>query len=388
MYGHIDKEGHLVPGGPPQKRAIITGITGQTGAWLAKSLLEDGYVVYGLTRRCSTDNLYRLRYLNILDHNNLFLVEGDLNDPDSVRELFRKCPDEFYHLGAQSHVQTSFNQPTYTFQTNTIGTLNVLEALRHVYPTCRLYFAGTSEEFGSSVDDDGYQRETTPLHPRSPYAVSKQAAHALVVNYREAYGLHLSVGLSFNHESCLRGELFVTRKITKYVAALSTKLHMSGDITDFPKLQLGNLKSSRDWSDARDIVDGIKLIVAQNVPDDYVLASGYTYSVERFLKEAFKWIPQRYKDELPIRWEDYVEINPDFIRPAEVEYLRGDATKASKKLGWKPKYDFKDMVHDMVLHDMVECSAAASRNRYCECDFNTVDLVMNKKELVHGEISW
>lgn len=340
-----------------QKTAVIFGITGQDGAFLSRLLLGHNYKVFGVARRSSCDNRTRLREFNILNHQDFVLVDGDITDYRSVHAVLKtagdhnlKCnqhilPVEIYNLAAMSDVGISFNQPEVCFDVNTKGVLNILQEMS-LYPKLfKLYQAGTSEQFGSSVDEDGFQRETTPFHPRSPYAVSKVAAHHLVQNYREAYKLHASVGILFNHESDgMRGENFLTRKVTKYIGNLYKNIQNPKNGI-FQKLQLGNIKSSRDWSYADDMIYGMYLIVQQDKPDDYVLASGETHTVKEFLDRAFNVI------DIP-DWTPYVDFLPSLIRPSEVDYLRGDSSKARDKLRWQPKVNFDQLVVKMVKYDI------------------------------------
>lgn len=350
-------------------KALITGITGQDGSYLADMLLEKNYEVYGIHRRSSTNTFDRISHI-VSDR--FHLVEGDITDPTSMREIVRDVqPDELYHTAAQSHVATSFKQPTTTWNTNATGTLNVLEAIRHESPHTRLLNCATSEMFGSNFDDkEGkkIQSINTPFHPRSPYAVSKVAAYDLVRNYRDAYGLHAQSAITFNHGSPRRGENFVTRKITKWIGEFDRWIDQEfytvlplffiphdhiyyGDPVrenspkTFPKLRLGNLKAYRDWSHAKDVVEAFYLMLQRDTPKDYVISSGETYSIEDFLAAAFLEIGIE-------NWKDYIVIDPAFYRPAEVEYLLGDSTPIREELGWKPKYDFKGLVKEMVRCDL------------------------------------
>lgn len=336
------------------KTAIITGITGQDGSYLAEYLLGIGYNVVGIKRRTSTNNQQNIEHIK---DPNFSIIEGDITDMASMSGIIADySPDEFYNLAAQSHVHTSFSQPYYTFQADAIGVLNILESIRQFSPSTKLYQAGTSEQFGKNFTaeyDRGsvqleffekkYQDENTPFAPQSPYAVAKVAAHHLVRLYREAYNVFGCVGILFNHESPRRGELFVTRKITKYIAALNKHLstNQSGD---FPRLKLGNIDSYRDWGFAGDYVRGMHLMMQHNKADDYVLATGETHSVKDFLKEAFKYIGQEYYN--------WVEIDPALYRPAEVDYLLGSSNKARHELWWKPTVDFTSLVKMMVEHDI------------------------------------
>jgi GDPmannose 4,6-dehydratase len=321
------------------KTAIITGITGQDGSYLAENLLEKNYKVIGLYRRSSTNTFNRIKHIN---NSNFILQEYDITDPSGCVHLISSIqPDEFYNLAAQSHVGTSFNQPTATFEINAIGVINVLEAIRLFSKHTKFYQASTSEMFGRnySIDANGnkYQNEDTSLLPQSPYAVAKLASHRMVQIYREAYGLYCCSGILFNHESPRRGENFVTRKITKYISELFNNK------TD-QKLKLGNIKAFRDWGHAKDYVEAMRLMISCDKADDFVISTGQCHSVEDFLSIAFNHID---KD-----WHDYVEIDPNLYRPAEVDYLKGDSSKAKILLGWEPKISFETLVKDMVTQDI------------------------------------
>lgn len=350
-----------------QKRALVTGISGQDGSYLAELLLDKGYYVTGMVRRSSVSNLERINH--ILSNGNLSLVEGEVSDAFSVYSIIENGNfDEVYNLAAQSHVGTSFKQPAYTFDVNIKGPMNLLEAIRKYSPLTRFYQASTSELFGSNFDVDGhynaYQDEDTPFKPQSPYACSKLAAHDMVRIYRDGYGLHASAGILFNHESERRGDQFVTRKITKWLSnfyhwranvsshalrfdtnTISTLPDANGDCFIFDKLRLGNLDAKRDWGHAQDYVRAMWLMLQQDVPDDYVISTGETHSVRDFLKEAFNAI--NITD-----YKGYIVIDPKYYRPSEVEYLRGLSIKARKKLGWEPKIQFKDLVNRMVWSDI------------------------------------
>ena len=325
-----------------QKRALITGITGQDGSYLSELLLSKGYQVHGVIRRASTLNTDRIDHLYQdphLPNTNLFLHYGDLTDGTALRRLLEAvCPHEVYNLGAQSHVRVSFDAPEYTVDTVGMGTLRLLEALRdyqqRTKQEVRFYQAGSSEMFG--LVQAVPQNETTPFYPRSPYACAKVYAHWQTVNYRESYGLFACNGILFNHESPRRGETFVTRKITRAIANIVGKTQ--------DKLYLGNLDAKRDWGYAKDYVEAMWLMLQQDQPDDYVIATGQTQSVREFLEVAFAYVG--------LNWQDYVEIDPRYFRPAEVELLLGDATKAKEKLGWTPKVDFRQLVKIMVDADL------------------------------------
>lgn len=336
------------------KKALITGVLGQDGSYLSELLLEKGYEVYGLHRRYT--NLNTTNITEILYNENFHLVEGDLCDPSSINKTVSDIqPDELYNLGAMSHVATSFNQPFYTFQVNTLGTLNCLEAIRHYSPHTRLYHASTSEMFGDCWDwkwingeEVKCQDEHTQFYPRSPYAVSKLAAHQLVHTYRESYSLFACAGILFNHEGKRRGENFVTRKITKWIGAnhkhILGLLPAYGGVGDSPKLKLGNINSYRDFGHAKDYVLAMWLMLQQDKSKDYVIATGETHTVKDFLAIAFK--------QVGCDWQDWVEIDPSLFRPAEVDYLRGDSSLARKELGWSPKISFLDLVEEMVQADI------------------------------------
>jgi GDPmannose 4,6-dehydratase len=324
------------------KTAIVTGITGQDGSYLAENLLDKDYKVIGLYRRSSTNTFNRIKHI---DNPNFILQEYDITDPSGCISLISYIqPDEFYNLAAQSHVATSFKQPTTTFEINAIGVINVLEAIRLFSKHTKFYQASTSEMFGRnySVDSDGnkYQNEETSLLPQSPYAVAKLASHRMVQIYREAYNLYCCSGILFNHESPRRGENFVTRKITRYVGRL-----VNNKLQPDEKLRLGNIKAVRDWGHAKDYVEAMRLMLNNNIAaNDFVISTGQCYSVEQFLQIAFGLIN---KD-----WNNYVVIDPEFYRPAEVDYLRGNSDKAKKLLGWEPKIPFEDLVKDMVNQDI------------------------------------
>lgn len=326
---------------PKAKKALITGITGQDGSYLTEFLLKKNYEVHGIIRRSSNFNTQRLDHIYIDPHNTqarMKLHYGDLTDASSLRKWVDAiCPDEVYNLAAQSHVGVSFENPDYTADVVATGALSLLEAVRiHIENTGRkvkYYQAGSSEMYGATPPP---QNENTPFHPRSPYAVSKLAAHWYSVNYREAYGMFASNGILFNHESPRRGENFVTRKITRAVGRIKIGLQK--------KLYLGNLKASRDWGFAGDYVEAMWLMLQQDKPDDYVVATDDSHTVEEFLKEAFGYVG--------LDWNDYVLIDPRYFRPAEVDNLRGDSSKARKLLGWAPKVGFKQLVAMMVDSDL------------------------------------
>jgi GDPmannose 4,6-dehydratase len=321
------------------KTALITGITGQDGSYLTELLLSKGYAVHGIIRRASTFNTERLDhiYLDPHDHGGqgMRLHYGDLTDGTALRKLVESVqPDEVYNLGAQSHVRVSFDQPEYTADVVATGTLRLLEAIRDTGRPIRFYQAGSSEMFGAAKPP---QTLDTPFYPRSPYAVSKVAAHWYAVNYREAYNLFICNGILFNHESPRRGETFVTRKITRALGRIRAGLQK--------KLFLGNLDAKRDWGFAGDYVEAMYLMLQQDQPDDYVVATGEAYSVREFLDVAAEFCGPNFD------WTQYVEIDRRYFRPTEVDYLLGDPSKANKILGWKPKVSFRELVKMMVEHD-------------------------------------
>ena len=322
------------------KTALITGATGQDGAYLAEFLLRKGYTVHGIKRRSSSLNTARVDHLYHDPHEHgvpFYLHYGDLTDATNLIRIMQETqPDELYNLAAQSHVQVSFETPEYTANADGVGTLRLLEAIRilGLQERTRFYQASTSELYGKVVETP--QTETTPFYPRSPYAVAKLYAYWITVNYREAYGLHASNGILFNHESPIRGETFVTRKITRAVAAIE---HGAQE-----KLFLGNLNAKRDWGHARDYIEGMWLILQQDIPDDYVLATGETHSVRDFCELAF--------DRVGLDWEKHVVVDERFFRPAEVDLLVGDASKARRALGWEPKTTFEELVNLMVDADL------------------------------------
>lgn len=318
-------------------KAFITGITGQDGSYLADLLLEKGYEVHGIIRRSSSFNTKRLEHHYFDPHadTKLHLHYGDLTDSSSLNALLRKIkPDEIYNLGAQSHVKISFDQPEYTSDAVFMGSLRLLEAIREIDFKTKIYQASSSEQYGAVLETP--QNEETPFNPQSPYAIAKEAAHNMGKLYREGYGMFVCNGILFNHESPRRGETFVTKKITRALAKIVTKKQ--------DKLYLGNLDAKRDWGFAGDYVEAMWLMLQHEKPDDYVVATGETYSVREFLDEAFGLVG--------LDWKKYVEVDPRYFRPLEVDLLLGDSTKARKVLGWKPEYDFKKLVHLMVDSDL------------------------------------
>lgn len=324
------------------KRALITGITGQDGSYLSELLLEKGYEVHGIIRRTSTFNTDRIDHIYQDPHTEgtrLFLHYGDLTDGTTLRRILEEVqPSEVYNLGAQSHVRVSFDAPEYTVDTVATGTLRILEALRDYQQRTgnqvRFYQAGSSEMFG--LVQEVPQKETTPFYPRSPYACAKVYAHWQTVNYRESYNLFACNGILFNHESPRRGETFVTRKITRALARI-----VAGQQK---KLFMGNLDSKRDWGYAKDYVQAMWLMLQQEQPDDYVVATGETHSIREFLDVAFGYVN--------LNWQDYVEFDARYLRPAEVDLLIGDPTKVKQKLGWEPSVTFEQLVNLMVEADL------------------------------------
>jgi len=320
------------------KRAIITGITGQDGSYLVESLLKKGYEVFGLIRRASQFNTHRIDHLYQDPHERgvrLRLVYGDLNDASSLNHTIKTIrPDEVYNLGAQSHVKVSFETPEYTGEVGALGTTRLLEAIRDSGIKTKFYQASSSEMFGNA--EEVPQNEKTPFRPRSPYAVAKVYAYWMTVNYREAYNMFACNGILFNHESPRRGETFVTRKITMGLARIKHGIQ--------EKLYLGNLDAKRDWGFAGDYVEAMWLMLQQPKPDDYVIATGETHSVKEFLQEAF--------DYTGLNWKKYVQIDKRYFRPTEVNCLLGNSAKARKKLRWKPKVNFKQLVRMMVDTDV------------------------------------
>ncbi|MEZ7892954.1 MAG: GDP-mannose 4,6-dehydratase [Candidatus Wallbacteria bacterium] len=320
------------------KKALITGITGQDGSYLTEFLLKKGYEVYGIIRRSSSFNTGRIDHIYKDPHlpdANMKLVFGDLNDASSINRILRDInPDEIYNLGAQSHVRVSFDIPEYTAEVTGLGAIRILEGIRETGIKAKFYQASSSELYGKVQEVP--QKETTPFYPRSPYACAKLYAYWITVNYREGYNMFACNGILFNHESPRRGETFVTRKITKALANIKHGLQK--------KLYLGNLDAKRDWGFAGDYVEAMWLMMQQDKPDDYVIATGETYSVKQFLEEAFGYAG--------LDWKEYVEIDSKYFRPTEVELLIGDPSKAKKILKWQPKVSFKELVKMMVDSDM------------------------------------
>jgi len=362
------------------KRALITGVTGQDGSYLSELLLEKGYSVVGVKRRSSTNNLERLS--GCIGHRNFHIVEGEISDSGCVHDLISTHqPDEVYNLAAQSHVGTSFKQPDFTFQVNALGALYFLQAIYKQSPNTKFYQASTSEMFGNNYDELGdffddrvyerYQDEDTPFMPQSPYAIAKTAAHHTVRIYREAHNIFGCCGILFNHESERRGEEFVTRKITKWIGEFIGWMHTHNlsysdlkleedingraliytkeKISTFPRLRLGNLDAYRDWGHAKDYVEAMYLMMQQENPDDYVIATGESHTIREFLNEAFQCVDIW-------DWSPYVMIDPEFYRPSEVDFLKGSPKKALTKLGWVPQIHFSELVNSMVESDVHDIS--------------------------------
>ena len=320
------------------KKALITGITGQDGSYLAEFLLEKGYEVHGIIRRSSSFNTERIDHLYRDPHINdvkMFLHYGDLSDSSNLSRLLEKIqPNEIYNLAAQSHVRVSFDMPEYTADVVGLGTIRILDAIKETQIKTKFYQASTSELYGKVVETP--QTEKTPFYPRSPYACAKLYSYWITVNYRESYDMYACNGILFNHESPRRGETFVTKKITHAIAKILNK--------EQDKLYLGNLDAKRDWGYAKDYVEAMWLMLQQENAEDYVIATGETHSVREFLDEAFGLVG--------LDWKKYVEIDPRYYRPAEVDLLLGDPTKAKEKLGWKPKTTFKELVKIMLEYDL------------------------------------
>ena len=320
------------------KTALISGITGQDGSYLTELLLEKGYKVHGIIRRSSSFNTFRIDHLykdeSILDKS-LILHYGDLTDSSNLNRLIEKTkPDEIYNLGAQSHVRISFDVPQFTVSTNALGVLNLLEVYRQNCPTAKFYQASSSEMFGTSVDEDNFQRETTPMNPTSPYGCAKVFGYNIVRNYRRGYKLFATNGILFNHESPRRGSNFVTNKVVKAAVRIKAGLQ--------EELELGNMDSYRDWGHSKDYVRAMHMILQHSEPDDFVISTGKTHSIRELCEYVFSNLDLDYKK--------HVKQNPKYIRPEELKYLRGDSSKARSVLKWEPKYTFETLLDDMIQH--------------------------------------
>ena len=323
-----------------RKTAFITGINGQDGSYLTELLLNKGYTVVGLVRRLSVpeSQTSRLEEAEVYPHKNLHLEYGDLTDQSSLfRILNRYKPDEIYNLGAQSHVRVSFDAPQFTTDVIAMGTLNLLEAMREICPDARMYQAGSSEMFGNSIDDDGFQRETTPMHPVSPYGCAKLYAHNLCQTYRNSYGMFISNGILFNHESSRRGGNFVTNKIVKGALKIAEGKEST--------LALGNLEATRDWGHSKDYVEAMWLILQHTHPDDFVCSTGKSHSVGDVVKYVF--------GRLDLCPDQHIIIDPKYFRPQELDDLKGDSTKLRAALGWKPSYSFETLLEEMIQHGKI-----------------------------------
>tara|TARA_R100000697_G_scaffold31124_2_gene41779 strand:+ start:1514 stop:2491 length:978 start_codon:yes stop_codon:yes gene_type:complete len=314
------------------KVALITGINGQDGSYLSEFLLNKGYTIWGILKRNSVAENQTARIPDDV-FKKLNLVYGDLTDLSSIISVIQKCnPDEIYNLAAQSHVRISFDQPIYTSQVTGLGTLNLLEAVRLTDPKIKIYQASSSEMFGNNIDSDGYQRESTPMDPVSPYGCAKVFSYNICRNYRNSYDMFISNGILFNHESPRRGINFVTNKVAK--EAVKIKLGLSN------KLKLGNLNASRDWGHAKDYVEAMWLMLQHNKPDDFVCSTGISHTVKDLVKYVFS--------SLELNWEEYVSIDGKYLRPEELKHLKGDCSKIKKVLSWNPKYSFEDMMDEMI----------------------------------------
>lgn len=319
------------------KKALITGISGQDGSYLAEYLIDLGYEVHGMVRRQSTSENQSARIQHLFETGKLFTHYGDLLDQTSIERLLTEIqPDEIYNIAAQSHVRVSFDIPQFTVQTNSVGVVNILEAYKRICPNSKFYQASSSEMFGLTIEDDGFQRETTVMNPVSPYGCSKVFAYNMVRHYRRAYGLHAVNGILFNHESPRRGSNFVTNKVVK--TACQIKLGLKD------KLELGNMDSYRDWGHSKDYIKAMHMIMNHDVADDFIVSTMETHSVREMCEVVFDYLDMDYKD--------YVVQNTKYLRPEELPYLKGDSTKIRKTLGWKPDYTFTELMHEMCDHWM------------------------------------
>jgi GDPmannose 4,6-dehydratase len=324
------------------KKALIVGVAGQDGSYLAEQLLEQGYDVHGIVRRNSTPEHQESRLDHISSQVNTHY--GDLSDSHSLETIIRESqPDEIYNLGAQSHVRISYEVPQFTGQINALGVLNLLTAVRSAAPEAKIYQASSSEMFGDSVDSDMFQRETTPMHPVSPYGCAKLYGYHIIRNYRKAYGMFAANGILFNHESPRRGSNFVTSKVVKIACEIKLGLK--------DRLELGNMDSSRDWGHSKDYVRAMVMILNHKVPDDFVVATGQTHTVRQLVSGVF--------ERLELNYEDYTFQNPKYLRPEELPYLKGDASKAREVLGWEPQVSFDELITEMVESWMQRLSSQA-----------------------------
>lgn len=328
-----------------RKKCIITGVSGQDGSYLAEYLLSLGYDVYGMVRRHSVAENQQYRLEKIRTNPNLHIQYGDLLDQTSIEKLLTEVmPDEIYNLAAQSHVRISFDIPQFTVQTNSVGVVNILEAYKRICPKAKFYQASSSEMFGNSNDEDGFQYEDTPMHPVSPYGCSKLFSFNMVQHYRRAYNLHACNGILFNHESPRRGSNFVTSKVVKTACMIKLGLET--------KLELGNMDSQRDWGHSKDYVRAMHMIVNHTYPDDFIVSTKETHSVREMCDIVFKYLGMNYKD--------FVVQNPKFLRPEELNYLRGNSDRARQILKWSPSYTFEQLMHEMCDHWMDELQGIKS----------------------------
>jgi GDPmannose 4,6-dehydratase len=341
-----------------KKRALITGITGQDGSYLAEFLLDKDYEVWGIVRRQSTSNISNIKHIL----NKINILYADLTDLSSLQNaIIRSQPHEIYNLAAQSHVKVSYENPILTANITALGTLNLLEAIKNYAPNTRMYQAGTSEMYGNSIDSDGFQRETTPFKPANPYAVAKVFSHNMCTNYRNSYNLFISNGILFNHESPRRGEDFVTSKVVREAVKISLGL--------VDKLELGTLSTSRDWGCAKDYIKAMWMILQHSQPDDYVCATGITHSIEYLCEYVFTKLNLDYKQ--------YVSVSPKYSRPEETRHLKGDSTKLRETLGWKPDYTFESMIDEMIEH---------YQNKYTQSKTDTISSDVTRLSDIHGWI--